>query len=121
MDFEWFKSDVAKKTVTIYTNNFTLNKSSCRFFENVQFVLLGLDRKKGLIAIKPISKEILEQGIYQEEDLHRISIGKSYGRISNKALIDEIVSLYNLRIEQNQGLKYEAQYDEINQILIVQL
>ncbi len=121
MNFVWLKNDIAKKTITIYPTNFTLNKAACRYFEHVQYVLLGIDKEKRILAIKPISKEILEQGIYQEEDLHRISIGKSYGRISNKSLIDEIVSLYSLPIDSKQGLKYDTHYDDLQEMLLIQL
>ena len=48
MNFEWSTNDIAKKTVTIYSTNLTLNKAACRHFEDVNYVLLGLDRKNNL-------------------------------------------------------------------------
>lgn len=80
MNFEWSTNDIAKKTVTIYSTNLTLNKAACRHFEDVNYVLLGLDRKKDLLGIRPVKKHEINENIYPEDQLHRISIGKSYGR-----------------------------------------
>lgn len=121
MNFEWSTNDISKKTVTIYNSNLTLNKAACQYFENVQFVLLGLDREKNLLGIKPIDKEQLDANIYQEEQLHRISIGKSYGRISNKNFITNLMKEYNLETNESQGIKYTATFDVIHQILLVNL
>ena len=52
MEFEWSTNDIAKKTVTIYSTNLTLNKAACRHFEEVDFVLLGIDRNKNVLGIK---------------------------------------------------------------------
>lgn len=121
MEFEWSTSEVNKKTVTIYSTNLTLNKAACRHFENVGYVLLGLDRKNHLLAIKPVTKEQVDDEIYPEDQLHRISIGKSYGRVSNKNFIDNLASLYHLELENNQCKKYDATFDVVHQILLVQL
>lgn len=121
MNFEWSTNDIIKKTVTIYTSNLTLNKAACQYFDNVQFVLLGLDRENNLLGIKPITKEQLDANIYPEDQLHRISIGKSYGRVSNKNFIRNIIHEYNLDIKDNQGIKYTASFDVIHQILLVNL
>lgn len=121
MDFEWSTNEVAKKTVTIYSTNLTLNKAACRHFENVQYVLLGLDRNNDVLGIKPVEKQQLDDNIYQEDQLHRISIGKSYGRVSNKSFIDELSQLYNLDLSNNQGIKYNAKFDVVHQILLVDL
>lgn len=121
MNFEWSTNDIAKKTVTIYSTNLTLNKAACRHFEDVNYVLLGLDRKKDLLGIRPVKKHEINENIYPEDQLHRISIGKSYGRISNKNFIRELSELYNLDLSNNKCYKYDAKFDTIHQILLVDL
>ncbi len=90
MSFEWSSNDNVKKTVTIVNNTITLNTAACVHFQNVQYVLLGIDKEKRLLGIKPITKEQVDSNIYPFEQLHRISIGKSYGRITNKSFIEEL-------------------------------
>ena len=121
MNFEWSTNDIAKKTVTIYSTNLTLNKAACRHFEDVNYVLLGLDRKNNLLGIKPIQKQEIDTQIYPEDQLHRISIGKSYGRVSNKNFIENLAREYHLDLSDKQGLKYPANFDVVHQILTVNL
>ncbi|MFR2502211.1 MAG: hypothetical protein ACLS85_07040 [Coprobacillus cateniformis] len=45
MNFEWSTNDIATMTVTVYETNLTLNKAACAHFEDVNYVLLGIDKK----------------------------------------------------------------------------
>ncbi|MFQ6793166.1 hypothetical protein [Thomasclavelia sp.] len=121
MEFEWSTNDIAKKTVTIYSTNITLNKAACRHFEDVDYVLLGIDRKKNVLGIKPVGKKEINEEIYPEDQLHRISIGKSYARISNKSFISAIAEEYGFDLENNKCVKFKAKFDVIHQILLVDL
>ena len=60
-------------------------------------------------------------GIYPNDQLHRISIGKSYGRVSNKNFIENLAREYHLDLSDKQGLKYPANFDVVHQILTVNL
>ncbi len=121
MGFIWSTNEVTKKTVTIYSSNITLNTAACHHFENVEYVLLGLDHENNLLGIKPVDKTMIEQELYPQDQLHRISIGKSYGRISNKTFIQELAQLYHIDLDKKQGIKYSAHYDVVHQILTVKL
>lgn len=121
MNFEWLNNESSKKTITIYNSNITLNKAACHHFENVEYVLLGIDTANNTLGIKPIGKQQIDDNIYQSSQLHRISIGKSYGRISNKNFIDTICSKYNINLENNVSVKYDAKFDIVHQILLVDL
>ena len=112
MAFVWSTNEISKKTVTIYSTNLTLNTAACKHFENVQYVLLGVDKENNLLGIKPI---------YPSDQLHRISIGKSYGRVSNKNFIENLAREYHLDLSDKQGLKYPANFDVVHQILTVNL
>ena len=109
MAFVWSTNEISKKTVTIYSTNLTLNTAACKHFENVQYVLLGVD------------KTAIDEGIYPNDQLHRISIGKSYGRVSNKNFIENLAREYHLDLSDKQGLKYPANFDVVHQILTVNL
>ena len=116
MAFVWSTNEISKKTVTIYSTNLTLNTAACKHFENVQYVLLGVDKENNLLGIKPV-----DEGIYPSDQLHRISIGKSYGRVSNKNFIENLAREYHLDLSDKQGLKYPANFDVVHQILTVNL
>jgi hypothetical protein len=121
MAFVWSTNEISKKTVTIYSTNLTLNTAACKHFENVQYVLLGVDKENNLLGIKPVDKTAIDEGIYPNDQLHRISIGKSYGRVSNKNFIENLAREYHLDLSDKQGLKYPANFDVVHQILTVNL
>lgn len=121
MNFKWVKNDIATPTVTIYESNLTLNKIACEEFSDVRYVLLGLDEDTKQLAIKPVTKDEVDLGIYPTSQLHKISIGKSYGRISNKPFIKSLSELYDLNFAKANGIKFIANFDDKNNLLIVQL
>lgn len=89
--FEWVKGNAQLEVVTLNENNITLNQNAASHFQNSHYVLVGFS-KEHLIAIKPVTKRDLELNAYPKENLHKISIGKGYAKISNKALCDLIAS-----------------------------
>lgn len=121
MSFVWAKNDVANASVTLYETNITLNMAACAHFENVRYVMLGYDTQKKQLAIKPIPKEDIDLNLYPKSNLHKISLGKSYGRISNKNFMKEIGNQFNLNYQTDNGIKFDAQFDDDNQMMIVQL
>ncbi len=121
MPFIWTKNDVATTSVTLYDTNITLNRAACKPFSNVRYVLLGFDQQNRQLAIKPVDKTAIEMNLYPRSNLHRLSLGKSYGRVSNKRFMREIADFLNLHLEGKNGLKYDARYDEKEKVMIVQL
>ncbi len=118
MSFVWAKSEVANMSVTLYDTNITLNRAACSPFEDYRYVLLGHSVDEKQLAIKPISKEDYELNIYPRSQLHKISLGKSYGRISNKTFMKMLADTFHL--EYQNGLKFDAYYDDEQQMMIVQ-
>lgn len=118
MSFVWAKNEVANMSVTLYETNITLNKAACLPFEEYRFVLLGHDANSKQLAIKPISKEEYDLNIYPRSQIHKISIGKSYGRISNKSFMKMLSGLFQL--DYQNGLKLDAYFDEDQNMMIIQ-
>ena len=108
MNFEWSTNDIATMTVTVYETNLTLNKAACAHFEDVNYVLLGIDKKTRQIGIKPVTKQELDDNIY-------------HGRISNKSFVYDLSQEFKFDFSENQCYKYKATYDVVHAIMIVQL
>ncbi len=120
MDFNWCTSESNKKVVTIASGSITLNSSASKHFENVAYVLLGVNQK-GQLGIKPVTKEEAANNYYPKEQLHHISVGKSYMRISNKVFLQELDRSFNLDLETRGTVKLPAYFDVVHQILLVDL
>lgn len=121
MGFKWTTNEMATMTISIYETNLTLNKAACKYFENVTHVLLGFDDETNQIAIKPISRDDIQNEIYPINQLHRISLGKSYGRITNKNFIEFIARQFHFDFKENQCYKYQAHFNVVTQMMIIQL
>lgn len=117
MGFIWAKNDIASMSATLYETNITLNRAGCEPFNDVRYVLVGVDEEKREIGIHPVTKDEIELNLYPSNHLHKISIGKSYGRISNKRFMQEIQNLFHLDFNKDKGAKYDAYYDEEESVL----
>lgn len=116
--FEWIKGSAYTLVVTLYPNNITLNSSAAECFKDVRWAMIGLDKKKYRLGIKPISKREVDLNLVPMEQLHKVSIGNGYARISNKVVINEISAMINREIS---GLKLSAIYDDSEDMLIVNI
>lgn len=116
--FEWVKGNVYTLNVTLYASNITLNAAAASYFSDVRWVMIGFDKQSKQVAIKPVTKRELDLKLVSLEQLHKISIGKGYGRISNKAVMEQIAQMCN---ETLDGTKKGANFDEKQGMLIIDL
>lgn len=116
--YEWVTGNAHTQIVRLYPNNLTLNSSAAVHFNDYRYVTIGIDRTNLKIAIKPVPKRDVDLKLVPVEHLHKVSIGKGYGRISNKTVCDEIAQLLDTTLE---GQKVLATYDRKSQMLIVDL
>ena len=116
--YEWVTGNAHTQIVRLYPNNLTLNSSAAVHFNDFRYVTIGIDRTNLKVAIKPIPKRDVDLKLVPVEHLHKVSIGKGYGRISNKMVCDEIAELLNTTLD---GQKVLATYDKKSQMLIVDL
>ena len=115
---EWVKGNVYTLVLTLYPNNITLNSSAASYFKDVRWSMIGVDRETHQLAIKPVTKREVDLNLVPLEQLHKVSVGKGYARISNKAIIEEIALMVDAQVD---GLKVNATYDDKEDMLIADL
>ncbi len=116
--YEWMKGNAYNLNVTLYNTNITLNSSAASYFDNIRWVMIGLDLAHKKIAIKPVPKNKVDLNLVPLEHLHKISIGKGYGRISNKNIMKEISEGLGYAID---GCKFKATFNDKDEYLEVDL
>ncbi|MEG0314230.1 MAG: hypothetical protein RR646_03095 [Erysipelotrichaceae bacterium] len=116
--FEWIKGNSYSAVVTFNQCSVTLNSCAAAHFAEVRYVMVGFDKANKTLAIKPIPKKDIDMNIVPLEQLHKISIGKGYGRISNKMIIEEVQAMIGYDITT---LKTAATYDDKENVLIVNI
>ncbi len=121
-EFIWASKKPLDELATLYEANITLNKSATAYFENAYVVLLGLDKVKKLIAVKPVTKEEISLGYIPQEQRHNITVKSSYSRICNKLFLKEVSQVADLEfIEHHQSYKFKAFWDKKENALIIDL
>lgn len=120
MNITWFNEKPKDCIVTIGNGSITLNKPAVMFFENAYSVMLGSNMDEKLIIIKPLNKERALMHDIPDNSKYRITIRSSYGRITNKAFLKEIVDWFNIDV-LNDVIKFKANWDHKNEILLVDL
>ena len=113
--FTWIKGNTNTLILTLYPSNITLNSSAASYFKDTRWCMVGIDHDSMRLAIKPVTKRELDLGLVDQSQLHKISIGNGYGRITNKSLMEEIALLFH---ESLEGQKMEAYYSEEDSMLI---
>ncbi|EFY08706.1 hypothetical protein [Erysipelothrix rhusiopathiae] len=115
--FEWVTGNAQLQVVTLTEKSLTLNQNASSHFKDSQYVLVGFS-KDGQVGIKSVTKRDLELNVYPVENLHKISIGKGYAKVNNKALCD----LISAKVGKNlDGQKVIANYDKKERVLTFDL
>ncbi|MCK5732322.1 MAG: hypothetical protein KAH13_04835 [Tenericutes bacterium] len=121
-NFIWASKKPLDELATLYEANITLNKSATVYFEHAYVVLLGLDRDKKLVAVKPITKEEVSMGYIPKEQQHNITVKSSYSRICNKLFIKEVAELMGLKyVEHHQSYKFKVSWNKVEKVLEIDL
>lgn len=116
--FEWIQGNSYTMIVTVYATNITLNTAAANHFKDYRWCMIGFDAKHKQMAIKGVSKAQIDNGLVPLENLHKISVGKGYARISNKSVIQQIAKIIN---EESINKKYSAYFDDEQNLLIINL
>ncbi|MBU1094026.1 MAG: hypothetical protein KKH01_06160 [Firmicutes bacterium] len=120
MEITWFNEKPKDCIVTLAAGNITLNKPATVYFENAYSVMLGFDKAKKLIVVKPLNKTDAIRHDIPENQKYRITVRSSYSRVTNKAFMEEMSELANLNLEFETH-KYKANWNSKDQLLIVDM
>lgn len=115
--FTWVRSSGAGMTLTISEGALTLNSAAAARFQDVRYVMVGIDKEHGQIALKPVTRRMQEQGTIPAEALYRISVGKGYARVTSKGVIQQLRECFSCSFDNT---KLPAHYDEEEDMLIAQ-
>lgn len=116
--YEWLAGNSYQMTVTLNSTNMTLNSPASSLFKDVRWVMIGLDAGQQKLAIKPIQKRDIDMNLISMDRLQKISIGKGYGRITNKRMMQTIEDTFGCILT---GQKVYAEYNDKENIMEIDL
>ncbi len=118
---EFYENDKFTGYVSIYTSYLLLNKSLINCFNDAYRVRLACDKEKNEIYLFKLDKDEALSGVYPESSLLKLHITKTYGRISQRSVIEFIEKTFALNIPKDGFIKYNGKYYEDKKLIIIKI
>lgn len=119
MRVEWINRKKNTGAITIYNNNITLNKVAADYFTDAYGALVGIDKDESMLVIKYVSLEDINLKHINKKSIHPVQIKASYGRITGKALIDELVDFFGFDFSNQSIYKFSAKWNVVEKELYI--
>lgn len=116
---EFFDADEKIGYASIYESHITFNKELLKYFSNAYRVRVGIDIEGGKTYIFLMDKDYALSGEVNESSLLKISVSKSYARISSRALVDYVAKAFGLDVGKEGSIKLKATYDEKKKAIVI--
>jgi hypothetical protein len=117
---EFFDADEKQGSASIYESHITFNKNLLKYFSNAYRVRVGCDCEEGKLYVFLIDKDYALSGEIKESSLLKLSLSKTYARISSRAVVEYVVKSFNLESPKEKGfLKFDAYYDDLKKAIVV--
>lgn len=116
---EFFDADEKIGYASIYESHITFNKELLKYFSNAYRVRVGIDIEDGKTYIFLMDKDYALSGEVNESSLLKISVSKSYARISSRALADYVAKAFGLDVGKEGSIKLKATYDEKKKAIVI--
>ena len=118
MKIEWLSNQSNSGVITVYENNITLNKQATDCLKDAFCVVVGINRETNELVIKSLTKEEVDQQDVSKDSIRKLSIKKSYSRITGKTMIDEIARTLGFDFMQSPAYKMSAKWNNRYKMLI---
>lgn len=117
MAIKWFSPKEVTGSASFYASNITLNKVATVPFMYAYRALVGIDENNNIV-IEPLTKDRVDRGNLDEFAVQKISVTKSYSRISSKQLMDLIFESLKIDLGDEEFKKFDT-YRDINKNVLV--
>ena len=119
---EFFDADEKQGSASIYESHITFNKNLLKYFTEAYRVRVGCDTEEKKVYVFLIDKDYALSGEIKESSLLKLSISKTYARISSRAVVEYIIKCFNIDSPVDKGfLKYDAYYDEYKKAIVIEI
>lgn len=116
---EFFDADEKVGYASIYENHITFNKELLKYFGDCYRVRVGIDVEEGKTFIFLMDKDHALSGEVSESSLLKISLSKSYARISSRSLVEYVRKSFELKDLSDGPLKLKAIFDEKKRAIVI--
>lgn len=111
---EWYSPKLGTPIVSLAEYGLVFNKAAAEALHYPSRIRLGFDKNKLIIAVRPVDND--DQDSFQFSERER----KGFIRINSKDFI-RFISRFISDIKLDKAVRFLSRYDEINELLIVDL
>ncbi|MCB9499123.1 MAG: hypothetical protein H6689_01090 [Erysipelotrichaceae bacterium] len=119
MSILWLNKDKKPGVATFTDKAITLNTSVIVALKDCTYVMIGIDDKEDEVIIKPISINDIERAKIDVNVLYKVSINRSYARITSKSVVEKVEQTFKNCDVFNK--KFPTSYDEIKDLIHIYL
>src|SRR5574344_2609675 len=119
MSILWLNKDKKPGVATFTDKAITLNTSVIDALKDCNYVMIGIDDKEDEVIIKPISLNDIERAKIDVNVLYKVSINRSYARITSKSAVEKVEQTFKNCDVFNK--KFPTSYDEIKDLIHIYL
>jgi hypothetical protein len=119
MSILWLNKDKKPGVATFTDKAITLNTSVIDALKDCTYVMIGIDDKEDEVIIKPISLNDIERAKIDVNVLYKVSINRSYARITSKSVVEKVEQTFKNCDVFNK--KFPTSYDEIKDLIHIYL
>ncbi len=118
---KFYDADDVKGSVSIYESHITFNKAMLNYMKEAYRVRIGLDEDGKKAYIFMYNKDQALSGEFKETSLLKLSLSKTYARISSRSVVDYVLSSFDLQLPESGFLKFNATYDDSRKAIVISL
>lgn len=118
---KFYDADDIKGSVSIYESHITFNKAMLNYMKEAYRVRIGLDEDGKKAYIFMYNKDQALSGEFKETSLLKLSLSKTYARISSRSVVDYVLSSFDLQLPESGFLKFNATYDDSRKAIVISL
>lgn len=119
MSILWLNKDKKPGVATFTDKAITLNTGVIDALKDCTYVMIGIDDKEDEVIIKPISINEIERAKIDINVLYKVSINRSYARITSKSVVEKVEETFKNCDVFNK--KFPTSYDEIKDLIHIYL
>ncbi len=116
---QFYDAEDVKGSVSIYESHITFNKAMLKYMQEAYRVRVGLDvdEKKAFVFL--YNKDQALSGEFKESSLLKLSLSKTYARISSRAVVSYFLDSFKLELPLDGFIKLNASYDSVKRAIVI--
>ena len=67
------------------------------------------------------NKDQALSGEFKESSLLKLSLSKTYARISSRSVVSYVLDSFDLQLQEKEFLKYSATYDNLKKAIVINI